>query len=408
MKITAIVSEYNPFHNGHKYLVDKARENGATHTVAIMGGNFLQRGECAVMDKYARAKAAVLGGIDLVLELPVIYAVSSAEGFASGAVETLDNCGVINELCFGAECGDIEQIRKAVEITCSEKLLDICKEYKNQGYSHPRAMQAAAQRISANKNSDSGEDVKNAVKLLSSPNNTLGVEYIRAVDRLKSNISPFAVERKGVEHNSSVKIDGFASASAIREMIFKNENEFPNYIPITTWEIIKESISKGECPSGLIYGERAVMSILRRMTVDDLTQIPDVTEGLENRIYKAIRECNSIEEIISQIKCKRYTYARLSRILTCAYLGVTEELSAEKPQYIRVLAFNDRGAQVLRQMKKSATLPIVMSPARDKNKLSDIGKVLLEKDIQASDLYGLMTPKIKSCASDYFTGAIKI
>ena len=408
MKITAIVSEYNPFHNGHKYLADKARENGATHTVAIMGGNFLQRGECAVMDKYARAKVAVLGGIDLVLELPVIYAVSSAEGFASGAVETLDNCGVIDELCFGAECGDIEQIRKAVEMTCSEKLLDICKEYKNQGYSHPRAMQAAAQRISANKNSDSGEDIKNAVELLSSPNNTLGVEYIRAVDRLKSNISPFAVERKGVEHNSSVKIDGFASASAIREMIFKNENEFSNYIPITTREIIKESISKGECPSGLIYGERAVMSILRRMTVDDLTQIPDVTEGLENRIYKAIRECNSIEEIISQIKCKRYTYARLSRILTCAYLGVTKELSAEKPQYIRVLAFNDRGAEVLRQMKKSATLPIVMSPARDKNKLSDIGKALLEKDILASDLYGLMTPKIKSCSSDYFTGAIKI
>lgn len=404
MKTTAIVSEYNPFHNGHKYLADKARENGATHIIAIMGGNFLQRGECAVIDKYARARAAVLGGIDLVLELPVVYAVASAEGFASGAVETLDKCGCADELCFGAECGDVEQIRRAVEITCSDRLLEICRDYKNQGYSHPRAMQAAAEKLAC----DGNGEFQKAVTLLSSPNNTLGVEYIRALDRLNSGIKPFAVKRKAVEHDSNIKIDGFASASAVREMIFNNDKSFFDYLPQTTGEIIKECIANGECPSGLIYGERAVMSTLRRLTVEDFAQIPDVTEGLENRIFKAVKECNCVDDIIAKIKCKRYTYARLSRILTCAYLGVTKELLAEKPQYIRVLAFNDRGAEVLRKMKKSSTLPVVMSPARDKNKLSDIGKALLEKDILASDLYGLMTPSVKSCSSDYYTGAVKL
>lgn len=401
MKLTAIVSEYNPFHNGHKYLIEKARENGATHIIAIMGGNFLQRGECAIMDKYARAEAAVKGGVDLVLELPSIYAVASAEIFARGAVETLDKCRCVDNLCFGSEGGGISMLMSAAELTESPGLLKVCKRYIKLGYSHPRAMQAAAEELGSTKASEC------LARLLNQPNNTLGIEYIRALRDLESSITPVAIDRIGVKHNSDFTLDEFASASKIREMILTDDKAFYNYIPSETRKIIEEQIGELLCPASFANGG-AVLSILRRMNVEELKRLPDVTEGLENRLYRAIKESTGVEEIIKRVKCKRYTYARLSRIIVCAYLGIDKEMSKLPPQYIRPLAFNDKGTEILRQMKKESDLPVIMSLRRDKEKLSGVGKAMLEKDILASDMYRLLTPKIHPCSSDYYNGAIRM
>lgn len=402
MKITAIISEYNPFHNGHKYLIDKARENGATHIAAIMGGNFLQRGECSVTDKYARAVAAVKCGVDLVIELPVIYAVASAESFARGAAETLDKCGCIDNLCFGSECGDITQLISAAEVTDSPQLLSICRKYTKLGYSHPRAMQAAADELAPDKN------MQTAARLLSHPNNILGIEYIRALQSLNSGIIPQTFERIGVEHNSDLINGAFASASKIREMILNGQDAFFDYMPSAACEIIKSQIDKSLCPAVISNSDGAVLSVLRRMSAEELRNLPDVTEGLENRLYKAIKDSISVEEIISNVKCKRYTYTRLSRIILCAYLGIDKQISCSAPQYIRPLAFNDKGKDILRRMKATAKLPVIMSLRKDKEKLSDTGKLMLQKDITASDLYRLFTPKVYPCASDYYNGVIRV
>ncbi len=394
MKSTAIISEYNPFHNGHKYLIQKSR-----HIISIMGGNFLQRGNCAVLDKYNRAKAAVLGGVDLVIELPQIYAAASAEKFAFGAVQTLDKCGCVDELAFGAECGDISMLKRAVNIiTQSGEVETLCKQYLKQGYSHPRAMQAAVEDVS--QSSDNISDI------LRNPNNTLAIEYIKALDNINSNINPFAVERVGAMHGSMQTDNEFASASAVREMILKGDSSYKKFIPDTTEEIISECITLGECPGEYKNNSRGIMTVLRRMTAEDFANIPDVTEGLENRLVKAVRENNSVLDIIAAVKCKRYTHARLSRIIACAYLGITKDISSLEPKYIRVLAFNDRGTEILKLMKKSASLPVIMSPAKDMKKLDDMGKKIFEIDLRASDLYGLLTPNVQRCGNDFYKAMV--
>ncbi len=399
MNISAIISEYNPFHNGHKYLAEKARKNGATHIIAIMGGNFLQRGECAVMDKYARARAAVLGGVDLVLELPVIYGAANAEQFAAGAVKTLDKCGCIDSLCFGSECGDINKIQSAVKLTQSEEFVQTCIDHIANGFSHPRAMQAAAEKLCGN---------TDITGLFAQPNDTLGIEYVRALNNIKSKILPKPVGRIAVNHNSKYTVGIFASASKIRSLILNKDVSCFDYMPDTTAEIIKEQIEKGLAPVDFSNKSGAVLSVLRRMSKDDLKNLPDVNEGLENRLYRAVRESASVEEIISKAKCKRYTYTRLSRIIVCAYLGIDKQTASITPQYIRPLAFNDKGTEILKEMKSKAELPVIMSLRRDREKLSEQGKKLLDKDILASDLYRLLTPKIYPCASDYYNGVIKI
>ena len=401
MKTTAVISEYNPFHNGHKYLTEKARQNGSTHIIAIMGGNFLQRGNCAVLDKYRRAESAVLGGVDLVLELPQIYAAASAEKFAFGGIQTLDSCGCVDELAFGAECGDISMLKRTVDIIAqSGEVETLSKQYLKQGYSHPRAIQAAVEDISCHD--------ENISDILKSPNNTLAIEYIRALGNIKSNIIPFAVKRMGAMHGSNITENEFASASAVREMILKGDTSYKKFIPDTTAEIISDCIKSGECPAEFANNHRGILTVLRRMTSEDFENIPDVTEGLENRLVKAVRENNCVSDIITAVKCKRYTHARLSRIITCAYLGITKEISSLEPKYIRVLAFNDRGTDILKMMKKTAVLPVIMSPAKDMKKLDDEGKRIFEIDLRASDLYGVFTPSVQGCGKDFYKGAVRI
>lgn len=399
MKVCGIVSEYNPFHNGHKYLIDKAKENGATHIAAIMGGCFLQRGECAVTDKFSRAAAAVRSGADLVIELPAIFATAGAESFAYGAVATLTHCGCIDELCFGAECGSTEKLVKAALLSGNAQIQEKISQYSKIGYSYPRAFSAAAAQL---------DESESLCDILFAPNNTLALEYIKALDKTHSKMIPFAVQRSSVNHNSDITNGSFASASAIRKKIIASDNSFFDYIPTATGEIIRENINNGKCPPIPEKVDLAYLSVLRRMSVEQLSDLPNVTEGLENRIFRAIKESTSVEQIIAKIKCKRYTHARLNRILTSAYLGITKNLSNSEPAYIRPLAFNEKGTQILKAMKTTAALPIIMSVNKDKNLLDDNGKAILEKDILASDLYNLLLPATGVCSQDYYrkTGLI--
>lgn len=400
MKTAGIVAEFDPFHNGHKYLVKRARENGAQFVVSVMSGSFLQRGSCAVLGKYERAEAAVLGGVDLVLELPQVFACASAETFARGGVGVLKACGCVDTLCCGAEYLDGKVRWRALDILEGADV----RQFLIKGYSYPRAVFAAVER--------SGD--LEAAKLFRSPNDVLALEYLKA----GRDDFDFLTVRRTAPHDGDIPAengvypacfgvdDRFISASAIRKMMISGDDTYKEYVPETTARIIEKALEGGRCPASFENNERGVLSVLRRMTADELRELPDVSEGLENRLYKAIRSENTVSDIIMNVKCKRYTYARLARIVACAYLGIKKS-DITKPMYIRVLAFNDKGARLLKEMKTKASLPVVMS-ARDIKTLDSDARRMIDIDIRANDLFGLCTPAVMPCGEDYYTGALKI
>ncbi len=387
--LTGIVAEYDPFHNGHRYLIEQARKNGASHIIAVMSGSFMQRGECAILPKHERAEAAVRAGVDLVAELPQVFACASAQRFACGAVETLKACGCVDTLCFGSECADVHSLENAAEALENVEI----SKYTAMGYSYPRAIRSALE--------ESGKN--DLAEIFSSPNDTLAVEYLRAANGAFNTLAV----RRTVAHDDDAANGGFISASAIRKMLLSGSEMYNQYIPETTADIIRRCREKGLCPASIKNNERAILAILRSMSADDFARLPDVSEGLENRIVRAVRENNTIEDILSDIKCKRYTYARLSRIISCAYLGITKDDIEKKPQYIRVLAFNDKGTEILKKMKKTALLPVVMR-SKDIANLNTEARRMIDIDLRASDLFGLCTPEIRKCGIDHYVGVIRV
>ena len=388
MKVSGIVCEYNPFHNGHLYHIRKTRENGATHIVAVMSGNFVQRGDVAVIDKLERARLAVRSGADLVIELPVQYCLASAENFAAGAVYLLDSLGAVDEISFGSECGDAQKLLKAMgtvdmaSITHSEEI----KSIMEKGYTYPRALNSVV----------NGYDPESA-SVIAEPNNTLAVEYLRALKKFSSDMSPFTVKRKYVRHDDDGTADGFASASNLREMIGQgiSVSEFTT----AEWaEAIKSAVSKGESAS-LSRLERVILYKLRSSTVEDIEQICDVGQGLEHRIYGA-RMAGSIDELLFTVKTKRYTMARIRRIMLALLIGITKEDMEQLPPYGRILAFNERGREILARAKDKAKIPFASSIAK-LSQLNDTAERFAELEIRASDIYGLALETITSAEKDY-------
>lgn len=333
--ITGIICEFNPFHMGHKYLIDSVKgENDGV--VCVMSGNVVQRGDFAVYDKFTRARAAVENGADLVIELPCAYSLKSAEGFAAAGVELLEATNVVEQIAFGAECDDICRLKElSNKIKLHEN--DIAKEMKS-GVSYPAAR-------------------KNVIKsdLLDTPNNILALEYLKA-----ASLPCTAVKRIGKGHDSD---DEKYSASQIRKAL--------SYDDICTLK---------RC-------ELAVLSKLRTMSREDFLNIEDVSEGLENRIIEAVKSSVSLEELYEKIKTKRYTHSRIRRIILRSYLGVTREYSKSVP-YIRILAFNANARDILAKMKKNAKLPII-SRYGDIETLDEYGKALFKLECTCTDLYNL-------------------
>lgn len=348
MKITGIVCEYNPFHNGHLYHLKKTRENGATHIVAVMSGNYVQRGDTAVMDKFERAKLAVKGGADLVIEIPTVYALSSAEFYAKGAIYILDSIGCVDEISFGSEAGSVSELEKAAEIADECSGAPELEEYLKSGMSYPNAINTMIY-------SSYGKKLSNRISdILASPNNVLAVEYLKALRRLNSSITPFTIQRKSAAHDSMTVLDGISSASYIRKCM-NEKSDFSGLVPAYVSQAYINAYSAGKT-ADISNLERIIIYKLRTSSPEELREIPDVGQGLEYRILAAADK-NNLDEIFMSIKTKRYTMARIKRILLNMLIGVKKSDLETLPPYGRILAVTERGRDILSKAKNTGKDP---------------------------------------------------
>lgn len=388
MNVTGIVAEYNPFHFGHAYQIDMAKKQGATHVVVCMSGNFTQRGDISYFNKFTKAKAATLNGADLVLELPTPYALSSADRFAFGAMSIFHNMGCINNIHFGSECGDIEKIKQMAEIADSPKISDMTAKILKSGVSYPAAKQQAIEQIYP--------DISQHFLY---PNNTLGIEYVKWLRRLGSDIQPQTIKRHKVVHDSKTPSGSFASASYIRSFLMNKSDEALQYVPKSAGELFKKDIEKGFIPNKSNF-DVAVLSKMRTITVEELLNTADVSEGLENRILTSSAKATEFVELCRLIKTKRYTMARIRRIILNAFLGIPKYMQAEPVPYIRILAFNKRGQEVLKMAKKTSSLYVSSSLSSIRNHCSKASPYILT-ETKTTDIYSLCTKTIQPCSSDF-------
>lgn len=376
MKTAAVICEYNPFHNGHKYQLEQTRAAGATHIVCVMSGNFTQRGDAAVYDKFVRARTALENGADLVLELPTKYSLCAAEGFAAGAVGIINALGCVDMLSFGSESGSISALKEASGATDyavnSERFGDLMR----MGKSYPAALAEVVREYYT----------PDVYETLSSPNNTLAVEYLSALDNIGSRIEPFTVQRLGAGHDSEDTAGGFASASQLRKMIASGE-DVSAFAPV---------IDAPRADIGLL--ERAVLSALRQMKRDELEHIYDCANGLSDRLYKAIRRAGSLDELYFLTKTKRYTLARIRRAVMCAFLGVDKDMLRVPDAYIRILGMNGRGREILSAAK--CALPVDTSLKA----LSETSRAAHKQayfEARCGDLYSLAFEKPAPCGREF-------
>lgn len=388
MKISVVICEYNPFHNGHEYMLSQMRKNGSTHIAAVMSGNFTQRGDAAVFDKFTRAKAALHGGADLVIELPVEFACSYAERFAFGGVFAANALGCADELAFGSECGNISLLRTAAAAVNDENVLEELSMQLKKGITFAAARENAVQKIF-------GADISS---LLRCPNDILGIEYLKALSLCGSNISPAVIRRTGAGHDSSISENGITSAKNIRQMIYSGDKSFVKYIPDYARKIYQTASDQPPQNGRMKKLENALLYRLRTMSKQEMAVLPEIAEGLENRLYNAARIYTDRESIINAVKSKRYTYARINRILTYTLLGFTAAELPEKPAYIRILGFNERGREILRAAKKNATLPIITRSSSLSEK--DSGRKMFDVESLCDDIYAMSGENILPCGKN--------
>lgn len=388
MKIAAIVAEYNPFHNGHKYQIDRARDllGKDTAIVVIMSGNYTQRGEVAIADKLIRAEAAVQCGVDLVLELPHPYSMSSAEFFAKSSIEIIDKLGVVDYLVFGVEDCTLDELYGYVETTESEEFRAVLKKLlSNPNYSrlgYPKLCEKAYSQISKDKNTEK----------FSTPNNILAVEYLRALRTLKSDIIPTPITRKGAGYNDSYIIgEDLQSASAIRTLIMSNDSSAFDYIPENAKEVFLKAIKSGKMPSDEKRLSEALITGIRLNSPSLEDSILDASGGLYNRLTKLSFEANSIQSLMSLAETKKYTKARIRRAIWNMFFGVTSSEIRKSPAFTQILATSSLGRRVLKRIPKRTDFHIFNKPSRTKGLGED---VLCQKSRadRADSVYGLTLP----------------
>lgn len=382
MRTVGVVVEYNPFHNGHLYHLQQAKKvTSADTVVAVMSGNFLQRGEPALVDKWTRAEMALCGGADLVLELPVVYACQSAEWFAFGAVAVLEWTGVVDTLCFGSESGELDWMLDVAATLAREPqfLRESLQYYLKQGWSYPRAYGRTLQHVHPDLPTE-----------LAKPNNILGISYLAALHKLNSRIEPFTIRReKAGYHQTELSDESIASATAIRHawLETKDMRTVQPYVPSSTYRLLKAKVVEGVPPLTWESFHQALFAKLVSATAEELRQYYAVEEGLEYRLKQQLRHSGTVNEYIAAMKTKRYTWNRLQRILTYVLLGLQKtDVTALKltagPAYIRVLGFTEYGRELLKQMKETAAVPVITRIKRER-------PPMLEWDIRASQLYNL-------------------
>ena len=404
MNIAGIIVEYNPFHNGHVYHIEKTREiTNADAVVAVMSGNFVQRGEPALLDKFSRAEAAVKSGADLVVELPSLFAVQSAELFAKGSVSLLNSLGCINYICFGSEAGSTELLIPAAKVLYSEP------EYFKERLSYymEKGNLFASARINAlcdyikKYDNDLAEKFSSddILSILSSSNNILGLEYIKALMNLNSHIKPFTIERIVSDYNSEDLSGKISSATSIRNALNNiNQNnalisdEIRDAVPENMYSILKRQMENKFYP---VYKDDffdALISIIIR-DYEKLDEIFEISEGIENRIFKAALKAKDYSELEEGIKSKRYTMTRVKRCLNNILLGITKDdiqkaKEAKSIPYVRILAFNDIGRRVIKEIKNSSDIKIINKFSEVEHHLDDDSfRLFIKNDIRCTDIY---------------------
>ena len=387
-KVIGIIAEYNPFHNGHLYhFKESLKVTGSSYSIAIISGNFTQRGSTSLVDKWAKTEMAIKNGIDLVIELPLLYSISSAENFAEGAIKILDSLKIVDYLSFGSESGNLSTLNMIVDVLNKEP-----KAYKNilshelsKGLSFPKARENALLMYL--------NDIRRFSNVLSSPNNILGIEYLKALKKLKSPITPITIERYNAGYHDTTYNGNVASATAIRNIVKNNGWDIlRKVVPENTFSTLLENIKVGHIVPDLSVFEKQIIYNLRKMSIQEIAELPDVSEGLENAIKNTANSCNSVVEFLNIIKSKRYTNTRIQRILLYALLGITKKdmtLSKKSTPYIRILGFNDKGKYLISEIAKAnPKLEIITSVKKymdtSNNKNS---KYILEKDIWATNVY---------------------
>lgn len=388
MSVTGIIAEFNPLHTGHKFLIDEAKEKGAV--VCVISGNFVQRGDTAIYEKQLRAQSALLCGADLVLELPVCYSMSTAQNFALGSVSLLDAVGC-DTLMFGSESGSISDLVETSNILQSEKFSKTLTPYLEKGMTFAAARQKAAEDSGAPKG------------ILSGANNNLGIEYICAAKAINSKMKFKTVSRQGVWHDSDDMNKDFASASALREKIKQGEfSACERYFPK---EVVK--LFKTADFSDISRIESAILASLRTKEQASLETLPDLSEGVENKLFTQIKLANSLGDLYNGMKVKRYTMARIRRLVLSAFLSVDNSMFLKAPPYLRVLGFNKTGEEIVRQNAKNSRIPVIMR-VNEIDNLGEDAKKVFEAECRATDLYALSLKRPFECSLEYTRPLIKL
>lgn len=397
--VLGIVAEYNPLHNGHVYHIQNAKERAkAEYVVLIMTGNFTQRGNTSIVDKWEKTRMALKNGVDLVIELPTIYSISSAENFADGAIKILNELRFISHISFGMEEEDITLINNIASVMTNEP-----KEYKNylkealkEGDSYPKAREKALLKYL---NDSKYENVLNG------SNNILAIEYLKALKRQKSNIIPIGIKREKVFYNSNKIIDEFASSTGIRNLLLSKQiEEVIKVVPVSTFNILYENIKDGTFTFDLKDLSKPIIYKFRNMTKEEIRELPDVSEGLENLIKESVEKTNNLVELINLIKNKRYTQTRIQRILLYGLLGISKkdmEMSKKTAPYIRVLGCNRQGKRLLSEIDRDKLITSVKDyENKNKNKSKNL-KRMLEIDKNATNMYTIAFKENSKCNLDY-------
>ena len=388
--VLGIIAEYNPFHNGHLYHLQQSKKlTNSDYTICIMSGNFVQRGDTSLLDKWTKTQMALENGIDLVIELPTLYATSSSENFALGAIKILNELKIVDFISFGFENCEIEVLNNIANVLYEEpkQFTSILSHELSKGISFPKARENALLMYLNN--------IQKYSNVINQPNNILGIEYLKALKKTKSTIIPMAIKREKVYYNSHNVVDEYASSTAIRQLL-KHEayDEIRCVMPDNSYLLMRNEIDRGNYITTLQTFEKEIFYKLRTMKTSEIANLPDVSEGLEFAIKNASNNCNNLYDLISAIKSKRYTQTRIQRILVYCLLGITKhdmEISKKVTPYIRVLGCNEKGKRMLSAISnRNKKVQLITSVKRylEESKNTNL-KLMLEKDIQATNIYTL-------------------
>lgn len=386
--VNGVVAEYNPFHSGHSYqLQDAKRQSGADYTVIVMSGSFVQRGAPALLDKYSRAEMALKNGADLVLELPTLYSVSSAEYFATGAVTLLDKLGVVNNLCFGSECGDIHKLQPLADILLDEpaEFSALLKKYLKQGYTYPAARTAALIQYRP--------DLCDARDLLASANNILGIEYLKAIRRRDSKLIPITTARTSSVYHDRMLGTHQSSALALRQAIYDNQDIqiLTGQMPASAFAILSAALASGE----LLHLNDLSAALYYKLVMEadnGYERYLDVSKELAERIRRHLYDFTDYRAFCDLLKTKDMTYTRVSRALLHILLDITDDdlrlyKEADYINYARVLGFNTEAEELLTAIKKHSSIPLVTKLADAEQILDETGLAILKKELRMNAVY---------------------